>query len=345
MTRAKVVRFHQIGGSEVLQIEELPIAEPGQNEVRIKVEAIGLNRAENFYHEGLYLYQPKLPSGLGYEAAGIVEAVGSNVSDITVGDRVSTIPAFSMTEYGVYGEYAIVPAYAVTHYPEELSVEEAVSIWMQYITAYGALIHYGKLKQGDYALFTAATGGLGVASIQIAKAVGAVSITTTRKQSKKSFLEDLGADHVIVTETEDMVSRVMEITNGHGIDLSFDAVLGQQLQALAEVAAFGGQIIAYGIMAKDGLTNTPYPALQAITKGLVIRGYTLFELTWSPKRFSKEQPFDPQTFSQAKQFVFDGLKSGKLKPIIDRVFPFEQIIEAHDYVESGQQAGKVVVKL
>lgn len=91
--------------------------------------------------------------------------------------------------------------------------------------------------------------------------------------------------------------------------------------------------------------ESPELIRESVNKGLVIRGYTLFELTWSPKRFSKEQPFDPQTFSQAKQFVFDGLKSGKLKPIIDRVFPFEQIIEAHDYVESGQQAGKVVVKL
>ena len=119
----RIIRFHETGGAEVLQIEDLPLEEPGEAEIRLKVEAIGLNRAEVMFREGQYLEDPELPSRLGYEAAGIVDAVGPRVGDIHVGDRVSTIPAFSMGTYGVYGESAIVPAYAVASYPEDARFE------------------------------------------------------------------------------------------------------------------------------------------------------------------------------------------------------------------------------
>jgi NADPH:quinone reductase len=148
MNSSKQVRFYELGDANVLKTEIVPIADPGRGEVRIKVEAIGLNRAENLYRSGYYMYQPShFPSPIGYEAAGVVEAVGEGVTEFIVGDRVSTIPAFKMSEYGVYGESAIVPVHAVSKYPDSLSPEEAASIWMQYITAYGALIHYGNLQK------------------------------------------------------------------------------------------------------------------------------------------------------------------------------------------------------
>ena len=109
----KIVRFHQTGGAEVLQLENLPTPEPQQGEARIKVEAIGLNRAEVMFREGAYLEQPQLPSLLGYEASGIVEAVGPGVTDLKPGDRVSSIPSFSLTKYGTYGEVAVLPAYSL----------------------------------------------------------------------------------------------------------------------------------------------------------------------------------------------------------------------------------------
>ena len=114
----KIVRFHETGGANVLKVEDLPLKEPGEGEVRLKVEAIGLNRAEVMFREGQYLENPEFPSRLGYEAAGIVDAVGPGTDDIQVGDRVSTIPSFSMGKYGVYGEWAIVPDYAVASYPD-----------------------------------------------------------------------------------------------------------------------------------------------------------------------------------------------------------------------------------
>ena len=153
----KIVRFHQTGGPEVLQVDELPLPEPGPGEVRLRVKAIGLNRAEVMFRMGRYLVEPELPSKLGYEASGIVEAVGEGVERSWLGKTVSTVPAFAANKYGVYGEVAIVPAYAIALYPDKLSFEEGTSIWMQYLTAYGALVAQGRLSKGDFALITAAS--------------------------------------------------------------------------------------------------------------------------------------------------------------------------------------------
>jgi NADPH:quinone reductase-like Zn-dependent oxidoreductase len=134
-TTAKVVRFNQTGDACVLNIEQLPVLHPGDNEVRIKVAAIGINRADVMFRHSAYLEAPQFPSKLGYEASGIIECVGNNVDTFKVGDRVSTIPAFSMSQYGVYGERVIVPVEAVEKCSSSLSMEQSAAIWMQYITA------------------------------------------------------------------------------------------------------------------------------------------------------------------------------------------------------------------
>ena len=147
---SKIIRFHETGGADVLKIEDLPLTEPGEGEVRLKVEAIGLNRAEIMFRRGQYLEDPKLPSRLGYEASGTIDALGPDVSGFQIGDRISTIPAFSMGTYGVYGESAIVPVSAVAHYPENLSATEGTAIWMQYLSAFGALSTYPLMvKESD----------------------------------------------------------------------------------------------------------------------------------------------------------------------------------------------------
>jgi len=204
----RVVRFHKFGGPEVLKLETLDVRAPGEDEVRIKVQALGLNRAEIVFREGKYLERDvDFPSQIGYEASGIVEAIGSIVSSCKVGDKVSTIPSFSMAKYGVYGDTAIVPASAVAHYPENLSIFEATAIWMQYLTAYGALIEFGQTKTADHVLITAASSSVGFAAIQTVKEIGATSIATTRSAAKKQALLDAGADHVIVTDEEDLERR------------------------------------------------------------------------------------------------------------------------------------------
>jgi len=297
--------------------------------VRLKVEAIGLNRAEVMFRQGQYLDTPVLPSRLGYEASGIVDAVGPGTSGIQIGVRVSTIPAFSMREYGVYGESAIVPDYAVTGYPDNLSAVEGAAIWMQYLTAFGALIELGQLKKDDAVLITAASSSVGMAAIQIAKAAGALAIATTRGADKKQFLVDAGADQVIVTNEEDLAETVMAITSGKGTSIIFDAVAGPFLEKLADAAASGAIIFEYGALSP---APTIFPLFASLTKGLTVRGYTLFEITG-----------DAEKLSRGKQYVYDSLQSGALKPIIDRTFPLDAIAEAHQYMESNQQKGKIVV--
>src|ERR1700760_1506076 len=146
----KIVRFHETGGPEVLKIEEVPTPQPGKGEVRLKVQAIGLNRAESMFYHGQYIYQPKMPAALGYEAAGVVEAVGPDVDKNWIGKKVSVVPAFSLNEYGMVGEEALAPVAALGEYPAKLSATESAAIWMQYLTAYGALIGIAGLKRGDF---------------------------------------------------------------------------------------------------------------------------------------------------------------------------------------------------
>ena len=325
----KIVRFHETGDAEVLRIEDLPLTEPGEGEVRLKVEAIGLNRAEIMFREGHYLEAPVFPSRLGYEAAGIVDAVGTGVSDIKTGARVSTIPAFSIGKYGVYGETAIVPARAVARYPDNLSATEGAAIWMQYLTAFGALVEFGRVNNEDSVLITAAISSVGQAAIQISRAAGAQVIATTRGTGKKQFLLDAGADHVIVTEEEELAEAVMTITSGKGASIIFDPVAGPGLEQLAAAAAPGATIFEYGALSS---APTGFPLFAALAKGLTIRGYTLFEITGNPERLAR-----------GKQYVYDGLASAALKPVIDRTFALDDIIEAQRYMESNRQLGKIVV--
>ena len=325
----KIVRFHKTGSADVLQIEDQPLQEPKAGEVRLKVQAIGLNRAEVMFRRGMYLEQPRLPARLGYEASGMIDAIGPGVSGFHVGERVNTIPAFSMNDYGVYGETAIVPASAVARYPDHLSPAEGTSIWMQYLTAWGGLIHYGKMKTGDFVLISAASSSVGLAAIELTKLAGAKAIATTRRSDKKQSLLDAGADAVIATEEEDLAKRVADLTGGKNANLIFDPVAGKFLESLAAAAARGALIIEYGALAPE---PTPYPLFSALSKGLVIRGYTLFEFA-----------LDPTTRKVGEQYISDQLQNRKLHPRVDKTFPLSEIVEAHRYMESNQQLGKIVV--
>src|SRR5580698_5700228 len=146
----KTVRFHQLGGPENLIIEDLPSREPGAGEVKLRIAAVGLNRAESLYYHGSYFEPPALPSRLGYEGAGTVVAAGPGVDPAWVGKKVATVPGYSQNQYGILAEEAIVPTDSLYEYPAKLSFVEAASIWMQYLTAYGALILYGKVAPGDF---------------------------------------------------------------------------------------------------------------------------------------------------------------------------------------------------
>jgi NADPH:quinone reductase-like Zn-dependent oxidoreductase len=327
----KIVRFHEVGGPEVLRIEKETSKQPAKREVRLKVQAVGLNRAESMFMRGQYLEPPKLPAGVGYEAAGVVEAVGPDVDKSWIGKQVSTIPAFSMNDYAMLGEEVIAPAAALGEYPAKLSPVEGAAVWMQYLTAYGALIAVAHLTKGDFLVIPAASSSVGIAATEIAKAEGAISIATTRKSNKKAELLSLGADHVIATEEEDIVPRVKEITGGKGARVIFDPVAGPFLEKLAEAAAVGGIVFEYGALS---MQPTPFPLFTALTKGLCIRGYTLLEITRNPEKLIL-----------AKKYVYDRLADGRFHPKIAKIFPFAQTVEAYKYLESNAQVGKVVISV
>jgi NADPH:quinone reductase-like Zn-dependent oxidoreductase len=326
---ARVVRFHQTGGPEVLQIENLDVRPPGRGEVRIAVKALGLNRAEAMFRSGQYLEPPQVPARLGYEAAGTVEAVGEDVTDLTIGDAVSTIPAFSQNEYGVYGDTAIVPAAAVVKHPSSLSWTEAAAIWMQYATAYGALIEIARLKAADTVLIPAASSSVGIAAIQLANMVGATPVALTRASQKRQSLLDLGAKHVIATEEQDLVAEVMRLTEGKGARVVFDPVGGPTVEKLVSAMAQYGILFLYGALSTE---PTPLPLFEVLGKMLTIRGYMLVEFTT-----------DPWRLETLKEYIVGGLTSGKLKPIVAKTFSLDQIVDAHRYLESNAQIGKIVV--
>ena len=230
MTR--VVRFHETGGPEVLKIEHLDVPPPGKGEVQISVKALGLNRAESMFRRGEYIEQPDFPARIGVEAAGTVAAVGPGGEGFKVGDAVSIIPAFSMNHYGVYGDLVSAPVHAVAHHPSSLSWEQAASIWMQYLTGYGALIDIADLKAGDTLVIPAASSSVGLAAIQIANRVGATPIALTRRSSKRQALLDAGATHVVVTDEQDLVKEVLGLTDGKGARVVFDPVGGPTMEKL-----------------------------------------------------------------------------------------------------------------
>lgn len=202
---ARVVRFHEFGGPEVLRIENVEIPQPGPGEVQIRVKALGLNRAEALLRTGTYIETPVLPSGLGLEAAGIVESVGEGVENFAPGDRVSVIPPKSMVRWPAYGELVTFPAGSVVKHPQWLSWEKAAALWMPYLTAYGALIDIAKLHRGDFVVITAASSSVGLAAIQIANRVGATAIAVTRTSGKKQELLAFGAAHVIAADRKSVV--------------------------------------------------------------------------------------------------------------------------------------------
>jgi len=325
----KIVRFHQIGGPEILRFEEVESRQPGRDEVRLRVRASGLNRAESMYYHGIYLEQPQLPSRLGYEVAGVVEAVGEGVDPKWVGKNVATVPGFSQYRYGTLGEEAVVPVDVLGEYPKNLTVVQAAAIWMQYLTAYGALVHVGGVKAGDFVSIPAASSSVGLAAIQIVRDHGATAIAVTRTAAKRAELLALGAHAVIVSEAEDYASRVHEITGGKGARLTFDPVGGPFIEKLAAAASPGGIVFQYGLLSGQ---PTPFPFGLAIGKGLSIRGYMLMEITSIPA-----------VAATAKKYVFDRLADGRFVPKIARTFAFAQTVEAYRYLESNQQVGKVVI--
>jgi NADPH:quinone reductase-like Zn-dependent oxidoreductase len=328
---SRTIKFAKAGGPEVLEFVEMEVPAPGPHEVRIKVKAIGINRAESMWRNDKYVEPVKFPAGLGYEAAGVVDAVGKDVTGFAAGDTVSTIPVFSLNKYSTYGEIILVPGQAVVKHPESLSFAEAASVWMMFITAYGALIFDAQLKAGDHVILPAASSSIGLAAIQLANYAGATPIALTRTSDKKKRLLAASAEHVIATQEQDVVAEVMRITNGNGARVAFDPVGGPDFPKLIRALTNQGIAYIYGALSEG---DTPIPVLEMIPKMPTVKGYSVRLVLGDAARRKV-----------AVEYVTRGLASGALKPVIDRIFKFDDMVEVHRYLENSGQFGKIVVTL
>lgn len=329
--KSRTVRFHEVGAPEVLRLEQLDVGEPGPGELRVRIEAIGLNRAEAAFRAGRYIEAPALPARLGYEASGVVEAVGAEVGGFRPGDAVCILPAFSMNRYGVYAERAIVPAAAAVARPAGMDAVTGAAVWMAYLTAYGGLVDIAGIGPGDFVVITAASSSVGLAAIQICRRQGAVPIALTGNAAKAEALRRHGAAHVVVGAGEAAVAEVMGLTGGQGARLVFDPVAGPGVAALAGMLGAGGMLLIYGNLSGQG-EATPFPFARAVRHGLSVRGYLVFEVIGDAERRAR-----------AMAYVSAGIADGRLKPVIARTFQLDDIVAAHRYLESNQQVGKIVV--
>jgi NADPH:quinone reductase-like Zn-dependent oxidoreductase len=231
----------------------------------------------------------------------------------------------------MYGEVVLAPIHAVVKHPKGLSSVEAASIWMMFITAYGALIGDAQITAQDAVVIPGASSSVGLAAIQIANSVGAKSIALTRTSAKRKQLTAAGARYVIATEEQDLVKEIEKITGGQGTRVVFDPVGGPTLSKLIKAMSFQGLLYLYGALSDQATT---VPVLDLIGKIITIKGYNIWVTSGNPARQKA-----------AVDFVINGLEKGTLKPIVDRVFPFDKIVDAHRYLEANGQFGKIVATI
>jgi NADPH:quinone reductase len=323
----RVVVFDETGPPDVLHIVDEPAGEPAAGEVRIKIEAIGINRLDELMRAGSSPRPVRLPHArLGCEGTGIVDAVGPGVDGLSAGDAVVITALPTMDINGTYAEYTVVPASAVIPRPAGLDAITAAALWVSYSTSYGALIEKAGMRPGDYVLISGATSSAGLAAIQIARQIGAIPLAVTRHSTKKDALLEAGAAAVIATDSDDLVKAVQERTGSAGADIILDFVMGPGLADLANAAKFSGTLVCAGYL-------DPRPAPFPKKAPLTIYRYMSFEHT-----------LDATVVRRIAAFLTAGLRTGALRPAIDRVFALDDIVAVHRYLEQGQQRpGKIVV--
>jgi NADPH:quinone reductase-like Zn-dependent oxidoreductase len=340
---AKMIRFHQTGRPDVLKVEDAPLRRPNAGEVLVRMQALGLSRIDVLWREGSYFEQPVFPAGIGYDAAGIVESVGSGVHGLKVGDRVSTLPAVSLLDYPAHGELAIYPENGLFVYPENLTAEQAASVNLGLFTAYFALVELARIEPDQFVIVTAASSSVGMAAIQLAKVLGAGCIAVTRSEEKRKLLLQTGADHVVVAGSDDVQEMVFEITDGQGAHVVYDGVAGPGLEELVWATRRLGVVIVYGYLgAMDAATRLPLGA--CFLRGInLYPSFKVFDYTGNPKLGICGKPAAGE---RAKSFIAAGLASGVLKPAIDRVFDgLGEYTAAHRYLSANTRTGKVIVSL
>jgi NADPH:quinone reductase len=323
----RVVVFDETGPPGVLHLVDDPAGEPAAGQVRIRLEAIGVNRLDALLRAGSGPRPARLPHArLGCEGAGLVDAVGPGVEGLSHGDPVLITALPTMDVNGSYAEYTVLPASAVLPRPAGLDAVTAAALWVSYSTSYGALIEKAGMRPADHVLISGATSSAGLAALQLARQIGAVPLAVTRHSASKAALLAAGAAAVIATDQDDLVPAALAHAGPAGVDIILDFVMGPGLADLARTARPNGVLVSAGYL-------DPRPAPFPMQAPLTMYRYMSFEHT-----------LDPAVVRRIAAFLTAGLQAGVLRPAVDRVFALDDIVAAHQYLEQGQQRpGKIVV--
>jgi NADPH:quinone reductase len=319
--RAAVLR----APGQPLVVEDVELDEPGPGEVRVRIEAAGVNRLDQLLRSGAYPRPFRLPHArLGCEGSGVVDAIGHGVAGLHIGDPVIITALPAMDVNGTYADYTVVPASEVIPRPATVDAAGAAALWVAWSTAYGALVEKAGLRPGDRVLVTAAAGSVGLAAIQVANSLGAVPIAVTRSSRTRDRLLAAGASHVVATDSDDLVEAVRART-GAGVDVILDTVMGPGLAELATAARPGGTVVTAGWL-------DPRPASMPMSAPLTIHRYMSFEHT-----------LDPVVVRRMAAALDAGLRAGVVSPVVDAVFDLDDVVAAHRRLDEGHRVGKIVI--
>jgi len=320
----KAVRVHENGGPEVMRYEEVPIPEPQSGQARLKMESIGLNYVDIYQRTGLYSI--KLPFTLGMEGAGVVDAIGPNVTEVKKGDRV----AYAM-ELGSYAGYAVVPAWKLVPLPRSIDARTAAAVMLQGMTAHYLTHSTYPLKKGDMALVHAAAGGVGLLLIQIAKRLGAKVFGTVSTEEKAKLAREAGANEVILYTQADFSAEVKRLTKGAGVHVVYDSVGKDTFEKSLDCLRPRGYLVLFG---QSSGPVPPFDLGKLAAKGsLFVTRPTLLHYASNREELLKRA-----------NDLFGWIKSGKLKLRIDKTFPLSEAAEAHRLLAARKTTGKVILE-
>jgi len=326
------------GGADVLEVREAPDPVPGEGEIRIRVRAAGINFADILARIGLYPDAPKPPVVVGYEVAGLVDAVGQGVTSAHVGDRV-----LALTRFGGYSESVVVPAGQAYRFPDRLSDAEAAAVPVTYTTAAIALYRMAALTSGETVLVHNAGGGVGIAATQLAR-LRRATVIGTASASKHDALRSFGVDHAIDYRHADVEAEVMRLTKGRGVDVVLDPIGGRSFGVSYRMLAPLGRLIMIGVSSVSGEQRNMwrvirtwwamkrFDPLSMMNRNRGVFGLNLGHL-WDERR--QLQPI--------MDLLLTEIGAGRLEPIVARTFPLDRAADAHRYIQSRSNIGKVVL--
>jgi NADPH:quinone reductase-like Zn-dependent oxidoreductase len=334
---ARAVWIPKAGPPEVLELRAGPDPRAGPGQVTIRVKASGVNFADVSARLGFYPDAPPFPCVIGYEVAGTVERVGSSVSGLAPGQRV-----VSLTRFGGYTDLLAVPAAQVFPLPDAIGFEQAAAIPVNYLTAVLMLRHFANVRAGEKVLVHAAAGGVGMAAIQLCRAVGA-EVIGTASSSKHSVLRDAGVSHCIDYRTEDFESAVKNVTGGRGVDVVLDATgaVAKSYRCLAPL----GRLVCFGLSrASSSMAPSRLNALWAVVRLPWFHPIKLMNDNKAVIGMNLGRLWDRMDMlrREMRQLIAD-CEAGRIKPVVDRTFPLEQAAAAHRYIQERLNVGKVLL--